>query len=54
MSHNRKHIIIESLKSLPGLTSTQMDRLSDIEQRDEYTWSDRLYLAWLTFTVTSG
>lgn len=54
MSHRSGHIIINSLLSTSSLTSEQRSRLQDIEQRDEYTWSDRLYLAWLTFTVTDA
>lgn len=54
MSHKSGHIIIQSLRVTPGLTSGQQAMLDEIEARDAYTMSDRLYLAWLTFTLASA
>lgn len=54
MSHKAGHIIIQSLKVTPGLTAGQLAMLDEIESRDQYTMSDRLYLGWLTFTLATG
>lgn len=53
MSHNRD-IIIQSLKGVPGLTSGQKARLDEIASSHELTIRDRLYLAWLTYSVTGA
>lgn len=54
MSHKAGHIIVQSLRLMPGLTNGQRARLDEIESRDQFTMSDRLYLAWLTFTLASA
>lgn len=53
MSHNRD-IIIQSLRGVHGITSTQQARLDDIGERHEMTIVDRLYLAWLTYQLTGA
>jgi hypothetical protein len=52
MSHKSGHIIIQSLRLTPGLNVDQSTRLNEIETRDEYTMMDRLYMAWLTYSVS--
>jgi hypothetical protein len=51
MSHKSGHIIIQSLKTTPDITPEQISKLEEIEQRDEYTVADRMYLAVLTFQL---
>lgn len=53
MTHKSSHIIIRSLKQAPDVTPSQVERLEDIELRDEYDWIDRTYMAWLTFTLAA-
>lgn len=47
MSHKSGHIIIEAIKPLASVSKDELDRLEDIERRDEYTAIDRLYLAYV-------
>ena len=51
MTHKSSHVIVQNLLSTPGISSQQRARLLEIQDRDEYTWADRLYLGWLTFTL---
>lgn len=50
MSHKSGHIIIQKLKELP-ITEDQRSSLSEIEARDQYTITDRLYLGYVTYVV---
>lgn len=51
MSHKAGHIIIQSLKAVPTLTTDQVAHLNEIEARDQYTMADRMYLCVLTYQV---
>lgn len=54
MSHKSGHIIIFGLKETGKLTAEQTAAVDEIENRDEYTLTDRAYLAWLTFRVCTS
>jgi hypothetical protein len=51
MSHKAGHIIIESLLTVPTITTEQSTHLQEIATRDEYTVSDRIYICALTYQV---
>jgi hypothetical protein len=52
MTHKSSHVIVSNLLGTPGVTSQQKARLLEIQERDQYTWADRMYLGWLTFTLS--
>lgn len=51
MSHKSGHIIINAIKPLPAVTPEQRQALEEIEERDEYTLQDRLYLGYIASKV---
>lgn len=51
MSHKSGHVIINVIKPLPSVTPEQRAVLEDIEERDEYTLQDRLYLGYIASKV---
>ena len=51
MSHKSGHIIIQALLNVPTLTPEQCTHLQEIQTRDEYTVSDRIYICALTYQV---
>lgn len=51
MSHKAGHIIIQSLVTLPTVTTEQRAKLEEIEARDAYNMQDRLYIGWVAATV---
>lgn len=52
MSHRSGHIILLALKSSPDITPEQCSRLDEIEQHDEFTVADRMYMSLLVFQLS--
>jgi len=51
MSHKAGHIIIQSLLTVPTVTQEQRTHLEEVQARDEYNVSDKIYLCALTYQV---
>lgn len=51
MSHKAGHIIIQSLLTVPTLQAPQRAQLEDIEERDQYTMSDRMLISLVAFQL---
>lgn len=51
MSHKAGHVIVKALLTVPTLTQDQQTHLQEIETRDQYNVSDRIYICALTYQV---